>query len=361
MAPPIAPATPLATIRVDGQVVPSVSASLLALSVEARVDRPACCELTLANWGPQEDGSAGYLWFNGDVLDLGRHLTVTVDADPRGGEVFRGVITGLRAHYDTAGPPRLVVVAHDRLLALQQTRRSRTFEHATDAEVIAAVAADHGLPAEVDASGPTHRVVAQTNTSDLTFLQERARYLDADVLLDGDTLLVRARANRPPIAPTWHYGADLLGLEVAADLAGQATAVRVGGYDRASKEAIDEVAPGSVLAPELDPGQQSGPGLQSAVLGDRIERVGHLAPDDVSAARALATEALRSRARRFVRATALIDGDARARPGWRGALAGLGPRFSGRYGIVGVRHTFDSANGFRSTLDLERPGLGGPS
>jgi hypothetical protein len=26
-----------------------------------------------------------------------------------------------------------------------------------------------------------------------------------------------------------------------------------------------------------------------------------------------------------------------------------------------VRHTVDSANGFRSTLDLERPGLGEPS
>jgi uncharacterized protein len=204
-------------------------------------------------------------------------------------------------------------------------------------------------------------VVAQTNASDLTFLRERARYLDADVLLAGGTLVVRARADRPPLDVTWQYGTDLLGFDASAELAGQRSAVRVGGYDRSAKVALDEVATGSAVAPELDQGQQSGPALVAATFGDRIERLVHHAPDDVDAARALAAEALRSTARRFVKGSALIEGDARARPGWCGTVEGLGPRFSGRYGIIGVRHTVDSANGFRSTLDLERPGLGEPS
>jgi uncharacterized protein len=358
MSSPAGAASTSVSIGVDGRPSAAVAASLIAASVDETVDGLARCELTLTNWG-ERDGQVGYLWFDRDVIDLGRHLAVTLGSGPRRGEVFSGIVTGLRASYATTTAPKVVVIAHDRLLALRMTRRTRTFDNLRDAEVIGAVAADHGLNVEVQADGPTHRTVAQVNTSDLAFVRERARHLDADVALRGTTLQVRARSARNALDTTWDHGSDLLAFDVAAELADQRSAVHVSGHDRQTKTHIDTRAAAADIAAELQ-GGQSGPGLVSEVFGDRVERLVHLAPDEPQVAQALADEALRSTARRFLTATAVIAGDARARAGTRGTFGGLGPLFSGTYGIVRVRHTFDLEHGFRTALDLERPGLGGP-
>ena len=42
---------------------------------------------------------------------------------------------------------------------------------------IRTIASDHSLTPEIDASGPTHKVLAQVNQSDLAFLRERRSHL----------------------------------------------------------------------------------------------------------------------------------------------------------------------------------------
>jgi uncharacterized protein len=349
----------LPSIRVNGQPASAVSASLIAISVQATVEGLVRCELTLSNWGHRRGARApGYLWFDPDVLDLGNHLEVTLGTGARGGQVFSGIVTGLQARYPATTPPEIVIVAHDRLIDVLMTRRTRTFEDVTDAEVLASVASEHGLNVDVAPSGPTHRVVVQGNSSDLAFLRARTRFLDADLWLAGTTIEVRARSAREALPATWSFGSDLVSFEVSSDLTGQRSAVHVSGYDRQAKDTFDARADQTAIAGELA-GDKSGPTSVAEVFGDRVERVVHLAPDAAVTAQALADERLRSTARRFVTATAVIEGDARARPGKRGSFTGLGPRFAGDYGIVGVRHTHDIAHGFRSTLELERPGMGG--
>jgi hypothetical protein len=41
-------------------------------------------------------------------------------------------------------------------------------------------------------------------------------------------------------------------------------------------------------------------------------------------------------------------------------LSGLGPLFSGKYYVAGVRHLFDGATGMRTEFTAERPGLSRP-
>lgn len=359
MPPPIEPLSSAPSIRIDGRPASAMAASLVAASVTSSVDGLTRCELTLSNWGARRGASApDYLWFDPAVLDLGDQLEVTLGAGDRRGQVFRGVVTGLQARYPAAAPPEVVIVAHDRFVDLLMTRRTRTFEQVTDAEAMAAVATDHGLTVDVAPSGPVHRTIVQGNTSDLAFLRARARSLDADLWLVGTTIEVRARSARAPLPATWSPGSGLLGFEVGADLTGQRSAVHVSGYDRQAKATVDARADASAIGGELD-GGRSGPEMVVEVFGDRVERVVHLAPDTAAVAQATADERLRSTARRFVTATAVIEGDARARPGRRCEVAGLGPRFSGGYGVVAVRHGYDLADGFRTTLELERAGLGG--
>ena len=67
---------------------------------------------------------------------------------------------------------------------------------------------------------------------------------------------------------------------------------------------------------------------------------------------------VRERARRFVTASGVADGDARIRVGSTLSIGGLGPLFNGKYYVASVRHSYDGQYGFRTAFELERPGLG---
>jgi hypothetical protein len=67
----------------------------------------------------------------------------------------------------------------------------------------------------------------------------------------------------------------------------------------------------------------------------------------------------RSRARRFVRGSGVVNGDVRVRVGTMIELLELGPLFSGKYYVTLARHIFDPLLGYRTEFEAERPGIGG--
>ena len=76
------------------------------------------------------------------------------------------------------------------------TRRTRAFADVSDADVASQIAGDHGLQRDVGVGGPTHRVLAQLNQSDLAFLRERARALDAELWISARECSSCSRAAR---------------------------------------------------------------------------------------------------------------------------------------------------------------------
>ena len=240
------------------------------------------------------------------------------------------------------------------------TRRTRSFEEASDEDVIREVVSAHGLTASIDVDGPTRHHIAQANQSDLAFVRERARMVDADLWIDGSTVHVSSRGRRGTEDLTLTYNADLHEVSVLADLARQRSTVVVAGWDVAAKEAIAARAGSSVIQAELD-GDTSGIDLLEQSLAARTETIVHTAPATEAAAQAEADMAMRTSARRFVTATCLAEGDARLRAGTRVRLAGLGAGFEGRYALVEVEHSFDGTSGYRTRFRAERPGLGGAS
>jgi phage protein D len=271
--------------------------------------------------------------------------------------LFEGKLTALEGRYLRERPPEMLVLAEDRLQELRMTRRTRTFEEMSDADLMQQVASQYGLRTEVDVSGPTHKVLAQVNQSDLAFLRERGRAVDAELWVSGDTLHAKARARRGEGDISLTLGRGLLECSVNADIAGQASGYTVTGWDVSGKQAITHRATDSVLGAELN-GDQSGSAVLSQALGTRDQQVVHLAPFTTQEAQALAESSYRTGARRFVTASALAEGDARLRVGTTVAMRGLGPLFEGKYYITRSRHVFDLRFGFRTQLSLERPGIG---
>jgi uncharacterized protein len=351
--------SPRPTLSLDGREEPALAQQLQELFVEETTDGLYRCEATFVNWGPK-DGSISFLYFGRDVLEFGKSLKIDMGAGEAAGVLFEGRITAIEGRFAGSRPPEILILAEDRLQDLRMTRRTRTFENVSDADVVRQVAGSHGLRTEVDFSGPTHRVVAQVNQSDLAFVRERARAAGAEVWVEGDTLKAKPRTTRAGGELSLTYGQGLHELSVMADLAHQATGFTVAGWNVPGKRAVSHRATESAVGPESN-GGETGAAVLQAALGVRNQQVVHDHVANEEEARALAEAHFRAGARRFVVGQGVAEGDARLRVGAELELREVGPLFAGKYFVTRVRHTFDEMHGFRSTFTVERPALGRPA
>jgi len=346
--------TPAPEVKIDGAVPDEVPDLLVAATVEESAGGLARCEIRLDNWGVA-GGGPGYVFADRRVLDFGATVEVAVGPPDERSTIFSGRITGIEAEYAADAGPTVVVLAEDGLQDLRMTRRTRTFEDLSDADVVQRIAADHGLTPDIDLDGPTHAALCQLNQSDLSFLRDRALPLAADVWLDGRTLHVGRRTDDEIVL---RHGRELLSFRVLADLALQATEQRVAGWDPATKQAVLESADQSTLGNDLG-ADHGGGGLLSDKFGSRPATTTLPGAVTAAEARAVARGLYRERARRFVTGSGVADGLAALRAGRSVSLAGLGVMFDGSYRLAGVTHRYDRAAGYRTEIDVERAGVGG--
>jgi len=342
-------------IFLEGASHDGLSTGIISLMVEETTEGLARCEATFGNWGEAE-GSTGFLYFKRDILDFGKNFAVQLGEGDAAGQVFDGRIMALEARYPKLRPPEITVLAEDRLQDLRMRRRTRTFEEITDAEMFQKIAADHSLQSAVDINGPTHKLLAQVNQSDLAFLRERARAIDAEVWIEARRLQAKMRRRRRTNTLTLTYGQGLQEIVLCADLANQQTTFAVSGWDIKAKEAILHQARASVLGSELN-GDLGGSSILQQALGERTQVLAHTQPLTSAEAQTIAEANFRQLARRFVTGRALAQGDGRLRVGTHVTINGVGDLFEGEYYVSAVRHLFDRNTGYQCDFKVERAGI----
>jgi uncharacterized protein len=349
-----------AAIEIDGDAQPELNTALLSLLIEENTEGFSRCEARFGNWG-NVGQEVDYRYFNRSVLDFGKEMAVRMGSDDSEDEVFRGFISALEGQFAANQPPSIAVLAEDKLHNLRVKRRTRTFEDMSDADIFQQIASDHGLQADIDVQGPTHKVVAQLNQSDLAFIRQRAYLLAAEVWFKGGKLLIQSRSSRTSESDEFslQLGRGLLDFSVIADSANQHTGVLVSGWDVFAKDTISHEASDSILGSELN-GDDSGASIVQAAFGNRIDRIVHEYPLTVAEVQSIAEAAFRQQARRFVVGQGTARGDARLRVGRIVKIHGLGDLFSGDYTITEVRHLFrrGAGGGYTTDFVVERAGIG---
>lgn len=344
------------SLSLDGQEDPELAIGLLSIAIRETTTGLYCCEATFGNWGTT-NGQVGFLYFDRRALNFGRTFSVEMGDGDAAARIFEGRIMAIEGRFPQQSPPEILVLAEDRFQDLRMIRRSRSFDDISTSDVVTRIAREHGLSPEIDIDGPTYRVLTQVNQSDLAFLRECARAVDAELWIDGDTLFAQSRSRRQTEELSLSYGHRLKEFAVSADLARQRTSLTVSGWDVEAKETIEYESDETAIQSELN-GGQSGSALLEKTLGRRADMLVHHVPLSNDEARSTADAHYRSMARRFLTGQALADGDGRLRAGSHVQLDGLGPLFEGRYYVSEVTHTFDSRNGYRTYFRVERPDLG---
>lgn len=347
------------TIRVGEQAFPLLSANITRMRMTEAAGGLSSIEITFTDWLSHPDGTAGYGATSGSPLKLGAKIKVYAGATSQPQEIFSGMITAIEGEVGGSSPPTFTILAEDGLWKARKTRRTRTFEDAAPADIARRIAQDHGLTPEIrDGLDQPVRDWAQMNESDLAFLRRVLLAYDADVQIVGDKLQAGPLARDRRTAVTLRLGGGLLRARVTADLADQATEVRVSSFDPETGEAVTATA----TAGELGAGAGAqGPAAVREAMGEAREHVGSAGPLTQSDADKLARALYGQRARRFVRVDATAQGDASLRVGSWVTLAGINPFFQNDYVVTQAIHRFDLASGYVTDLLAEGAYLGSPA
>ena len=342
---------PRPSLHVDGQERPVLAAALLGITVNESVCGLYRCEATFGNWNPATS-TDGFVYFDRQLLDFGKSFQVRFNDEI----LFDGRIMAIEGRFPQGTPPQITVLAEDRLQDLRMTRRTRSFAQMSDADVFRQIASDHGLTAQIDVSGSSCEVITQVNQSDLAFLRERARALDAELWVEDRTLYVQPRTRRGANTLELTFSSRLREFSVTADLAGQRTSILAHGWDVAGKSALRAEATSTAISGELN-GDASGVSILANAIGNREESIAHSLPMSSTEVQAHAEALFRANARRFVVGHGVAETDPKLRVGARVDLKGLGALFSGKYYVSQVRHVFDGTLGIRTEFTGERPGI----
>lgn len=341
--------------EVDGEANGEMARDILRLEIEETTAGLKTLSARLVAQGPPAGGSdQQLLYLDGSVVDFGKKLSVVLGAEPAR-TVFTGWISAIEADFKEGGEPEVVLFAEDKLMKLRMTRRMKTYENVSDSDIASAIAGEHGLTPEVDADGPTYDVVQQWNMSDLAFLRERARKIQAEVWVEDETLYFKSRGKRTATELTLTQGKQLLALRARADLAHQRTKVKVSGYDASQRDRIEEEASADAIQAEVS-GGVTGPALLQRAFGERVsQRVREAPLKSTEASDWVRAEMLR-RARSFVTVTGTTRGSADMVVASKLTLQRTGHPFEGAgYYVTRVCHTYDLQSGFRTHFEAERP------
>lgn len=343
--------SPAPAVTLDGAEPEGFAARLQAVTVEESVHGLTRAEVRLDNWGTAD--GPGYAFADRTTVDFGMAVEIKAGPPDERATVFSGRVSGIEAEYAADTGPTVVALAEDALQDLRMTRRTRTFEDSSDADVVERICSDHGLTPDITLDGPTHAALCQLNQSDLAFVRDLALPHGADVWLDGRTLHVGTRDDEPLVL---RHGREVLSARLLADLAMQATEQRVAGWDPDSKEAVLETADQSSLGADLG-SDKGGGGLLSDAFGDRVATTTVHRAVAAAEASELAKGLYRDRARRFVTGSLVTDGLPLLRAGRTITLADLGRMFDGTYRVTRVVHRYDLITGYRTEVEVERSGI----
>jgi uncharacterized protein len=188
----------------------------------------------------------------------------------------------------------------------------------------------------------------QLNESDLSFLRRLASRLDVSLQVVGDELQVAVFGAEARNNLELRLNDKLLSVRITADLAEQVKEICVSGYDSAKGSATHQ----SATTGSLGPGQgQNGFSLvETAINAGGKENLGHFGEMTEMEAKSMSTAAFARRARHFVKATGLAEGNAALRVGTWLTLKRVNPMFEGEYVVREARHEFSLKTGYTTSF-----------
>lgn len=346
------PLVPVCDVIINGKPwAAEVGAHVANVSVSENLNVPAMFTLTL--YGPEGHGKK-LPWLEDQTLfAIGNEVKVKLGYGNELETMTTGEITGLDPQFSRASAPKLTVRGYDRLHRLQREPKTHTFTQMKDSDIASQIASDAGLTSDATDSQVTHDYVIQANKTDLAFLQERARLIKYEVLVEDKTLISRPVANAESESLTLSLEVDLLGFSPNLSSSGQVSEAKVRGWSAQDKKEIIGQAragdEGSTMG-----GSQSGVALAEDKFGSAASVTATQPVMSQAEADQLAKALLQKTALALVKGSGSCFGRTDLRPGKVVMIEGVGEMFSGKYYVTQATHSYSPQGGYRTSFSVQR-------
>ena len=147
-------------ITVAGQVQADLTRDVTLVRIDEDIDGLKRLVANFVALGARAGAQSEQInWLDGQVLDFGKALSVGMGPSDARVDLFEGKVSALELLMDQGRTPEVTCLAEDRLMDLRMTRRFKTYEQVSDADLVQQIASQHGMGAQADVEGPHHALV----------------------------------------------------------------------------------------------------------------------------------------------------------------------------------------------------------
>lgn len=320
------------TIETNGNALDS-AVQVISIDVWQGVNRLPRARIVIS------DGSAAEEDFpisDSDSLVPGTEISIALGYDGQEASVFSGIINRMGLEAPVNGPPRLVVEATDKAMAMTLMRGNAVYQNMTDGDLCEKLIRNAGLSADVSSTSFTHESIVQYYATPWDLMIMRAQ-LNAMVTIvaDGKVTIAAPDTSGSPVL-TLTFGDSMLEFKAEMDAATQveASAIQSYAWSPADQERIQS---SSAQADIQTPGNISSDTLAKVFgVSNHVQQsAGNLEQDELT--QWSSAELMKSQLSK-IRGSVTFQGSALAKIGKMVTLAGLGDRFNGNAWISGVHH-----------------------
>lgn len=317
---------------------------LLGLSITKMVNRLSSAQLVYL------DGSAssGKFPLADDSLFLpGGEVEIVAGSGSDEVSLFNGTVVRQSIKIRDRSPSQLVVECRHQASKMTIGRKSAYFFDQTDSDIITALLDAASVDADVESTSVTHKQQVQYDSTDWDFIVSRADACGRAVFANDKKVKVATpKLGGTPVC-TLLYGATILEMDAEMDSRFQYPAVKSFTWDPAQqavseKDATDpgQLAPGDVSTDDL-----------AAVAGLDHYRLQSAAVTEEEAQAWADAQWLKSKLSK-VSGRIKCEGIGSVNPGDTVEVDGVGGRFSGKVFVTGVRHDFDTVQGWKTHIQF---------
>ncbi len=277
----------------------------------------------------------------------GRKVEVLAGSSDEPVSLFSGIIVKQALKVRDHTSPQLVVDCRHEAVKLTVGRKNACYVDVNDDDILSSILDAAGIDADLAIPGPVHPQLVQFRSTDWDFLLARARANGKLVYTTAAGIVIAAPPSGGDPRFTLQFGATILELDVEMDARSQFSAVTSVTWDASQQQLVETEAQDPGFP---GPGNLNGDELAEVIGLERFELRHPALPEDEAQAWADA-EWLASRMNK-VSGRAKCEGIGGVEPGHVVKLAGVGKRYSGDVIVSGVRHDFDSTNGWKTHVQF---------
>ncbi len=291
---------------------------------------------------------------NQKVFDLGKTVLIELGYESKFTKMLEGEIVQMKHSYTSGSPISLTIIGFDKMFRLSRTKHSRSFKNIKDSEIAREIANELGLGSDIDSTGQQFEYIFQNNQSNLNFLKERARRIDYEVEVEGDTLIFKkARHEERKESVDLIWDRNLMEFSPTIDATKIVSEVEVTGWNPKEKKLIKGIAKAGDEKKSIrgNSGAKSAEGkfknLNSKIFKSDIPLRTQEEADNLANAR------LNQLNMEYITGYGLAVGEPKITAGKMINIKDIGDLIDGEYYVISSEHHF-STKGYRTYFDVKR-------